>query len=161
MADLNDAKVCLLDAAFLDAAGVRVLLPRGKIVRIDSPGDSKPDRPSAQSNRFRPCGDIGPVVNRSVVAIRPWRNTIELDEIDAPRGEQCDNGIDVLLCARLGEVDLVVKGIGQRSRKCVALGKRYRYDLLRGVRGAENRVIAVDRRLLDPRNPINSDLLAI
>src|SRR5277367_1742517 len=140
----------------LDTARILMRLEVSEIILIDGPGDSQPNGAPARGNRFGPRGNIWPVIDRKAVAVGAGCNAIELDEVHAPGGKERDHGIDVLLGAGLREVDLVVIRIRRSACKSIPLRQRDGDDVLRVVLRTKNRIVAVDRRLLDTGNPVDA-----
>src|SRR5207237_7335106 len=93
--------------------------PVAQVVLIERPGERKPDRTSAQRNGFGISLNIGDVVDFEVVVVRAGSYRVALDEIDAPRCIEVDDGVDVLLRSRLGEFNLVsvAKPVTTRCRR--------------------------------------------
>src|SRR6202042_3293662 len=87
----------------IDTSCIRILLPHTKEVFVEIPGDGEPHGPSANGNGLRPGGHVGTVVDGEAVAIGTGRHAIELDEVDAPRGEERYDGVHVLLRSGFGE----------------------------------------------------------
>src|SRR4029077_5193308 len=145
----------------VNAARVRPLLPNGGIVLGELPGNCKPDRAARFSNGLRPCLNVGPIIDGEIVCVRARRNSIELDKIEAPGREERDDRVNVFLRSWLGEVDLVMVGKGRVGGESIALGKRYHDNILRVIRRAEDGIVAVNSRLLNAGDPIDTRLLPI
>ncbi len=140
-----------LNVAF-NAARIRVLLPVAQVVLIERPGEREPDRTSAQCNGFGISLNIGDV---ETVVVRARSYRVELDEIDAPRCIQVDDGVDLLLRPRLGEIDLV------SVAKSVTYSERLRYDVLSIILRTENRQILRVNRRANSGEQIDTDFLPV
>src|SRR5262249_44359442 len=82
-------------------------------------------------------------------------------EVNAPRREECNNGIHIFLCAGLREINLVVIRRSTRSAKSISSCIRYREDVLDVVLRSENRRVCIYGRLFDSGNPVDACLLSI